>query len=42
MSAQDRRILHVALADHPGVVTESEGEGLFRRVVVRPKTVTGA
>jgi len=37
MSAHDRRIVHMALADHEGVSTESEGEGLFRRVVIFPK-----
>jgi spoIIIJ-associated protein len=37
MSPHDRRIIHVTLADHSGVTTESEGEGLFRRVVIYPK-----
>ncbi len=37
MSAHDRRIVHVTLADHPGVTTESEGEGMMRRVVIFPK-----
>ena len=37
MNPHDRRIVHVALADHPGVRTESDGEGLFRRVVIFPK-----
>lgn len=37
MSAHDRRIVHMALAEHEGVSTESEGEGLFRRVVIFPK-----
>jgi len=37
MSAHDRRIVHMALAEHEGVTTESEGEGLFRRVVIFPK-----
>jgi hypothetical protein len=27
----------MALVDHEGVTTESEGEGLFRRVVIFPK-----
>jgi predicted RNA-binding protein Jag len=27
----------MALADHPGVTTESEGEGSARRVVIFPK-----
>ena len=37
MSPHDRRIVHVTLADHPDVTTESEGEGVFRRVVIFPK-----
>src|SRR5690348_9587997 len=37
MSPHDRRIIHVTLAEHAGVTTESEGEGLFRRVVIYPK-----
>src|SRR5499426_446002 len=42
MSPHDRRIIHVTLADHGGVTTESEGEGLFRRVVIYPKGSRGA
>ena len=38
MSPHDRRIIHVALKEHPAVTTESEGEGLFRRVVIFPKS----
>lgn len=37
MNAHDRRVVHTALADHPGVTTESEGEGQARRVVIFPK-----
>jgi spoIIIJ-associated protein len=37
MSAQDRKVVHKTLAEHPGVRTESEGEGPARRVVVFPK-----
>ena len=37
MNAHDRRIVHMALADHPEVTTESEGEGMARRVVIFPK-----
>ena len=32
-----RREIHLALADDPGVETESDGEGFFKRVVVRPR-----
>jgi spoIIIJ-associated protein len=37
MNAHDRRIVHQALAEHPDVSTESEGEGMARRVVIFPK-----
>jgi spoIIIJ-associated protein len=37
MNAHDRRVVHMALADHPDVTTESEGEGMARRVVIFPK-----
>jgi spoIIIJ-associated protein len=38
MSPHDRRIIHLTLAEHEAVTTESEGEGLFRRVVIYPKS----
>jgi len=37
MSANERRIIHLALADDASVVTESQGSGENRRVTVRPK-----
>lgn len=37
MSAQERRVIHVALQDHPDVTTSSEGEEPNRRVVILPK-----
>jgi spoIIIJ-associated protein len=36
MSARERRIVHMALAETPGVVTSSTGEGHLRRVVISP------
>lgn len=36
MSAAERRIVHMELADDPSVRSESSGEGRERRVVVRP------
>lgn len=38
MPASERRIVHTALAGHPGVVTESRGEGEARRVVIIPRS----
>jgi len=37
MSAHERRVIHLALQDDPYVVTGSEGEDPFRRVVIQPK-----
>jgi spoIIIJ-associated protein len=37
MSAHERRVIHLALQDLPGVMTTSEGEEPFRRVVIQPK-----
>jgi spoIIIJ-associated protein len=36
MSPDERRIVHLTLADDPAVETESQGSGLFKRVQVRP------
>jgi spoIIIJ-associated protein len=36
MSPRERRIIHLALKDHPGVRTLSEGTGPERKVVIRP------
>lgn len=38
LSPGERRIVHMALADHPNVVSESTGEGRDRRLIIRPKT----
>lgn len=37
MSAGERRVIHLFLANDPEVATESKGEGRERRVVVKPK-----
>ena len=37
MLAYERRIIHLSLADHPDVTTQSVGEGEARRVVIQPK-----
>lgn len=37
MSPRDRRIIHVALRDEPGVFTRSEGEGDDRHLVIVPE-----
>jgi len=39
ISAFERRVIHLALADHPDVTTESTGLGEARRVVIMPKSV---
>ena len=36
MSAADRRIIHVTLANMAGLTTRSEGEGIYRHLVVIP------
>ena len=33
----ERRVIHVALADHPSVETVSEGEGANRHIIIRSK-----
>lgn len=37
MNAHDRRIIHVTLQNDPEIVTESEGEGAFKKVVISLK-----
>jgi spoIIIJ-associated protein len=37
MPAHERRIIHLALQDHPGVGTKSIGEGDHRKVTIIPK-----
>jgi spoIIIJ-associated protein len=37
MPARERRVIHSLLADHPSVMTYSQGEGVERRVVIAPR-----
>ncbi|HJX27499.1 MAG TPA: R3H domain-containing nucleic acid-binding protein, partial [Thermoanaerobaculia bacterium] len=36
LNPADRRVIHVTLADDPHVITESEGDGYFKRITIRP------
>lgn len=40
LRADERRIVHMALADHPEVTTKSEGEGKDRHIVIEPRGKT--
>jgi spoIIIJ-associated protein len=37
MPSAERRIIHIALRDHPAVTTESTGEDPYRKVVILPR-----
>ena len=37
LNNSERRVIHVALADHPSVETVSEGEGENRHIIVKPR-----
>ena len=41
MPANERRIIHLELREHPDVTTESVGDGDRRKVTIIPKTKTG-
>jgi spoIIIJ-associated protein len=41
MPAFERRVVHLALIDHPDVITESTGFGDSRKVVIIPKKLPG-
>ncbi len=38
LKAQERRVIHSVLTDHPKVVTVSEGEGQNRYLIIKPRT----
>lgn len=38
LTAAERRIVHIELAEHSQVMTASEGEGKDRMLIVKPKT----
>jgi hypothetical protein len=42
MPPYERRIVHMALANHSSVITESIGEGESRKVVIKPKRPAAA
>jgi spoIIIJ-associated protein len=37
LPADERRIIHLALADHPDVTTQSIGDGENRKIVILPR-----
>ena len=37
MPAAERRVIHIALKEHPDVMSESVGEGASRRLVIKPR-----
>ncbi|WP_412026956.1 protein jag [Deinococcus yunweiensis] len=37
MPAAERRVIHIALKEHPDVMSESVGEGQSRRLIIRPR-----
>lgn len=37
MPASERRVIHIALKEHPDVMSESVGEGASRRLMIRPR-----
>ena len=37
LSPADRRVIHLHFSEHPRLVSESTGEGRYRRLVIKPK-----
>jgi spoIIIJ-associated protein len=42
MSPGERRVVHVALAEQPDLETRSEGEGIYRHLVIFPRGPKGS
>lgn len=42
LSPLERRMVHMHLTDHPTVMSESEGEGRDRRLVIKPRASANA
>lgn len=40
LRSDERRLVHLALSEHPDVVSESQGEGRDRHIVIKPKEKT--
>jgi spoIIIJ-associated protein len=36
LNSYERRIIHLTLADEPGVSSHSEGDGFLKRIIVSP------
>lgn len=36
MNPYERRLVHLAIADEPGVATESQGDGFLKRILITP------
>ena len=37
MPPAERRVIHIALKEHPDVMSESIGEGAARRLIIKPR-----
>lgn len=37
LKASERKVIHTALTNHPSVTTISEGEGIDRHLIIKPK-----
>lgn len=40
MSSYERMIIHALFAEDPDIATESEGEGKFRRIIIKARTTS--